>query len=154
VTRASRILNELFQGPGSHYQVRRSKTSWYDPDSFGYNFDTPNGKYDVSIRHRYDNVNTETAHGIIDFMGPRGMGVTGGHPDSAKIFSTVHHVLKKHLAAHPEVADIGFTAIDKPHVKLYDHMVKRFAREPEVSRASDGSAAHYKIKRENFREQL
>ena len=117
--------------------------------SHHYNFDTPNGPYHMGF---YEG-NHGPSHIGVAFTGPTSMfGISGGHPDSAKIFSTIHAILRHHMQNNPQVQRLHFSAEDKSHRKLYDALVRRFAPTARIKRHAFG--AQYEIKRQDVAEPL
>ena len=146
MTRASHILNELFGStPRSHYPYHHN--IGYNPDYHAYYFRSQRGQqYKVSIAH-----NPLHKSAYIMFEGPGGLHVTGGHPDSAKIISTVYSVIKSHLRKYPKIRSVEFTG-DAKHAKLYSHMVKRFTN--SVPQTMGDGSAYYDIQRSEIKEPL
>jgi len=155
MSRAAQILNELFQ---SHYPWKLS------PGSAGrhgaeYNFKSENGThYRVNINHYYGSGN-DMDHAEVAFSAGLPLpgvqytyGRLGGHADSQKVFSTVHHILKQHLRNHPELKTIGFTGIGKSRVRLYKHFLDRIA--PNRVPGKSEFAGIFQLNREDIAEPL
>ena len=132
------FLLEIFDKP---YKIENSS---YDRlgKEHSYYFNSPHDNYSVNIRH------FTPSHADVAFyshLGGSGKSNSEGN-QSHRIYSTVHHVIKKHLEDHPNLQSIQFSSqkrmdnSDKSKTKLYQHFVNKMTRKHEISEDKYG---HY-----------
>lgn len=105
-----------------------------DDDEVGtrYEFSAGSTPYSATIEHMMGGKHAEVVFGIRhedDDFGPyTSFHLTGDQgTKAAKILSTVHHIVKRHVAKHPEIHTIGFTSDtgEPSRVALYKRYTKR-----------------------------
>jgi len=151
MTRASLILDEFFQQFYRHRKERRS-----GPYGAHYGFRTPEGhRYRVHISHDvYNPSEAEVSFAFIDpkvHSWPR-YGVLGGRPDALKIFSTVHHIMQRHMKDNPGLKTLHFTAYGQSRVKLYRRLLNHFST--KHGERGDDSSMHFSVNREDIKEPI
>jgi hypothetical protein len=120
------VLSEAGDNPYSFHLVDK------DQESTRYEFSADGTPYSTTIEHMGGNRHAEvifgTRHDDKDFGPHTSFHMTGTQgAKAAKIMSTVHHIVKRHVANHPELHTVGFTSdADEPsRVALYKRYTKR-----------------------------
>lgn len=102
------------------------------PNETRYNFDAGDTPYRVAIHHSKNGEDADVSFGIthhhpqlggfLDFHQTHDQGLK-----AAKIMSTVHHIVSRHVNRHPSLKTVGFTSdTDEPsRVALYTRYTKR-----------------------------
>ena len=132
----SQYITELFN---QHYDYTKGKVDYNqkaDTEKHKFHFHTDNGnKIHVEIKHhpsKNKKVNSEVSFYTDDHDPDK-------HDDqitnkegrsSAKVFSTVHHILRDHLQKHKHIEHVSFASEqgEPSRTKLYRHLAKSFAQ--------------------------
>lgn len=103
-----------------------------DDEETMYKFKAGDTDYNTTITHHHDGKHAEvvfgTSHHDDDFGDHTEFHLTGDKgTKAAKVMSTIHHIVKRHIAKHPEIETVGFTSdTDEPsRVSLYKRYTKR-----------------------------
>lgn len=119
-------MNEVFDQPYPHTKH----------GALEYEFQTPNDNYHMGFDHLTLNHDWPNKHAEAAFSSEKGRYSHSGaeRENSHKVFSTVHNIIKQHLADNPDVKSLGFSASkggavgnDGSRATLYRHMIKKFA---------------------------
>lgn len=122
------VLAEAGDKPYDFHQMEADK------DGASYEFSAGGTPYTATIghmpvgKHIHGEVVFGVRHDDEDFGLHTTFHMTGDQgTKAAKILSTVHHIVKRHVAKHPEIHTIGFTSDnDEPsRVVLYKRYTKR-----------------------------
>lgn len=132
-----KLLREIFDQPYPY--TKTPKEDYTNNERFHeYKFKSHKGEdYGVEIHHGREE---EHDQADVSFYGSGSSSVTGNEKGHAsKVFSTVHHILKQHIAANPHIKNITFSSekrdynrnspdgskIDTGRTKLYHHMANK-----------------------------
>jgi len=109
-----------------------------------YAFEHNSNRFRVTIRH-----NRQNPEAVVNFQDKNGeMGKTGNHPhDAVKVFSTVHKIVKDHVAAHPHLTHVSFAALKSDghsRASLYHRMAQKLGG--NVDHQPDEAGSSYIVK--------
>src|ERR1700735_2407362 len=127
------FLTEVFDNPYPSKKTNQDSTgSRYHLHSF----ETPNDRYDVGIQH----LKHKAGHAELLFSSVKGdIHKSGAEKNNAhRIFSTVHHIVKNHMAEHPDIHSLSFSGAkdydyktkggtESSRTRLYRHIAKKFS---------------------------
>ncbi len=146
----TQYLTELFN---KHYDYKKSSKA----GEHSYHFHSENGsKYHVNIHH-YNEGSKKKSEAHVNFenidspeRNKQKISNTEGH-SAAKVFSTVHHIIKHHMAEHPHMQHVSFGAAhsEPTRVRLYKHLAKTFAHKHTEKTMNQGT--HFKAHRDDFK---
>jgi hypothetical protein len=128
-------IDELFDS-----DVKYQKLATPHESEHIYTFAHKDNKFLVHIQH-------DRSMASVDFVDKHSsMELSGAHPhDAVKVMSGVHKIVKDHIAAHPEVKTVHFSAAGGDHgrVGLYRRMAKRVGETREKVYDTDpGKKSH------------
>lgn len=145
-------VNEIMD---SHYPYSKDSISYkgVNHDINWYRFNSPHSKFKVEIAEPHD----KTKNLNVSFSSNKGGVDVSGHEGKAahRVFSTVHHIIKKHLE-DSGVSGVEFTANkddDKvSRSKLYSALANKYAHKHEKRSVNVGSGFdEFKIKKNDLK---
>lgn len=146
----NQYLTELFN---KHYDYEKSMKNG---DHVAH-FHSDNGsKYHVHFTH-YNEKSKKNSEALVNFenhdspeRNKQKISNTEGH-SAVKVFSTVHHIIKKHMEEHPHIQHVSFGAAhsEPSRVKLYKNLSKHFAHKHTEKIMNQGTS--FKIHRDDFK---
>lgn len=145
-------VNEIMD---NHYPYSKDSISYkgVNHDINWYRFNSPHSKFKVEIAEPHD----KTKNLNVSFSSNKGgVGVSGHEGKAAhRVFSTVHHIIKKHLE-DSGVSGVEFTANkddDKvSRSKLYSALANKYAHKHEKRSVNVGSGFdEFKIKKNDLK---
>ena len=165
MTRARRILNELFQQRYNFTKIPRSQhprgiLAIYGKAIHTYRFKTENEPMEVTLTH-YSHPEGgwhPDEHGPtvgIEFgdVNNRSYDITGAHPhDVQRVLSTVHAIIRHHLAKNPDAKEITFSAAEPSRQRLYQHLINRFANKFHKERELGLESMTYTIQKSDLKD--
>ena len=113
-----------------------------------YTFNANGKPYSATVTHFGDtdaDVTFGDRHYDSDFGYHTGFSKTGDQGlKAAKVMSTIHHIIRHHVAEHPKLKTIGFTSdTDEPsRVALYTRYAKRLGGHTNVSNIVRDTKVH------------
>jgi hypothetical protein len=155
----SQYITELFDKPLSFEKEKNN-----NPIHHTYNFNTDKSKYKVNFIHHNDGKpeqkvgffkrkpKTIPTHSHVDFSSEHDtsshnkMAINNQEGHSAThVFSTVHHIIKQHMAENPHIQHLSFSAhnSEPSRVKLYNHFAKKFTNKHNQTQTSSSTQFHF-----------